>query len=105
MGYNIEISEGDFYNWRISLLGAKDTSYDDGFTIEEKEVEDSGHARCIVSMDDDKYNVHGLYVSDPTWDNQLDENRLNNVLMTFDKMDISRRMFYYSLHPLHSLHN
>ena len=33
MGYNIEISEGDFYNWRISLLGAKDTSYADGIFL------------------------------------------------------------------------
>ena len=33
LGYNIEINEGDFYNWRISLLGAKDTSYADGIFL------------------------------------------------------------------------
>ena len=26
------------------------------------------HSRSIVRIDDDKYNVHGIYVLDPTWD-------------------------------------
>jgi len=70
-----------------------DTSYDDGFTLEEKTVEFAGHRRVIVSIDDYKYNVHGLYMADPTWDNSLDNNLLNHALMTYDKMQISRRMF------------
>ena len=34
LGYNIELSERhNLYNWRISLLGAKDTSYADGIFL------------------------------------------------------------------------
>lgn len=73
-----------------------DTSYDKGFTIEEKIVEYGGHRRVIVNIDDEKYNVHGMYMSDPTWDNDLDENYLNHSLMTFDKMQVSKRMFWLS---------
>lgn len=71
-----------------------DTSYDNGFTVEEKTVEKAGHARVIVNIDDDKYNVHGIYMADPTWDNNLGNNLLNHSLMTFDKMQISDRMFW-----------
>ena len=73
-----------------------DTSYDDGFTREEKEVELAGHKRSIISIDDDKYNIHGLYMADPTWDNSLPNNYLNHALMPFDKMQISKRMFAYN---------
>ena len=73
-----------------------DTSYDKGFTLEEKVVEHAGHRRVIVNIDDDKYNVHGIYMADPTWDNDLDENYLNHSLMTFDKMQVSKRMFWLS---------
>ena len=73
-----------------------DTSYDDGFTREEKEVELAGHERSIIAIDDDKYNIHGLYMADPTWDNSLPNNYLNHALMPFDKMQISKRMFAYN---------
>lgn len=73
-----------------------DPSYKGGFTLEEKVVERVGHRRVIVNIDDDKYNVHGIYMSDPTWDNNLDENYLNHSLMTFDKMQVSKKMFWLS---------
>lgn len=28
----------------------------------------AAHARVIARIDDDKYNIHGIYVFDPTWD-------------------------------------
>lgn len=90
----------------IDLRVAVDTSYDDGFTQEEKVVDLNGHARVLVSIDDDKYNIHGLYVSDPTWDNELSKNYINNALMTTDKMTISRRMFEYNLvQPVLDIHS
>ena len=73
-----------------------DTSYKKGFTLEEKPVEYAGHARVIVNLDDDKYNIHGLYMSDPTWDNNLQNNYLNHAIMTFDKMQISDILFKYN---------
>lgn len=83
-----------------------DLSYDDGYTMEEKIVVDGYHSRCIVSIDDDKYNVHGLYMTDPTWDNDLENNSLNHALMTFDKMQVGDRMFNYSIFaPILDIHN
>lgn len=32
-----------------------------------------GHQRNIVRIDDDKYNIHGVYVLDATWDNKKKE--------------------------------
>ena len=73
-----------------------DISYDKGFTVEEKSVVMGQHVRLMASIDDDKYGVHGLYVSDPTWDNNLSKNYLNHALMTADKATISSRMFKYN---------
>ena len=32
-----------------------------------------GHARTIVNIIDNKYNVNGYYIADPTWDNHLNK--------------------------------
>ena len=45
-----------------------------------------GHARTLINIDDDKYDLYGIYVSDATWD----ANNLNNDLE-------------YSLLPLSSM--
>ena len=83
-----------------------DISYDDGFTLEEKIIELAAHKRVIVNIDDDKYNIHGLYLSDPTWDNDLEKNYLNNAIMTFDKMQVNNRMFEYDIYnPILDIHN
>ena len=77
-------------------IGA-DISYDDDKSMSEKPVEYGGHARCMVAIDDDKYDVHGLYISDPTWDNELTENRLNHALMTSAKITTGKRMIFYDI--------
>lgn len=83
-----------------------DVSYDDGFTVEERVVELLGHARVIVNMDDDKYNIHGLYLSDPTWDNNLEKNLFNNALIPFDSMQRNISMFSYGeYNPILDIHN
>lgn len=38
-----------------------------------------GHARVLVKIDDNKYNIHGLYVLDPTWDSKRDGLSLVNI--------------------------
>ena len=43
------------------------------------------HSRLIVSINDLKYGVNGLYFSDVTWDNDLNSNNYNHALMTSDK--------------------
>lgn len=70
-----------------------DISYDEGFTVEDKTVEVAGHARNLVRIDDDKYNIHGIYTADPTWDNNLESDNLNYALTTIDKVSQSKRLF------------
>ncbi|MBQ2872817.1 MAG: hypothetical protein IJE89_02335 [Bacilli bacterium] len=62
-----------------------DISYDDGFSKEDKPTEIESHARNIVKIDDDKYNIHGIFVADPTWDNDMDNDLYNNSAMSFDR--------------------
>lgn len=71
-----------------------DTSYDKGFTVENIPVEHNGHARLFVNIDDDKYNIHGIYMADPTWDNDLENDLLNYSLMTLDKLQTNKRMVW-----------
>lgn len=77
------------YSYNVST----DVSYDDGFTLEEKQVQLVGHERLIVNIDDPKYNIKGFYVTDPTWDNDLEEDYYNHALMTFDKTGMEHRFF------------
>ena len=65
-----------------------------------------GHRRCIVSIDDDKYNVHGLYMADPTWDSHEGYDMFNHALMTFDQMQVSKYRFYYTCdEPIIDIHD
>lgn len=44
LGYNIELSENNIYKWKVTLLGAKDTSYAEGiFLIELRFPQDYPH--------------------------------------------------------------
>lgn len=69
-----------------------DISYDNGFTMEEIPLNHSGHARNMIKIDDDKYNVHGVYLADATWDNTMDSDIYLNSLMTFDRKKEARRL-------------
>ncbi len=69
-----------------------DTSYDKGFTQEEKILHHSGHARNLIKLDDDKYGIHGYYVVDSTWDNDLEQDRYLNALMTFNRKKEAKRL-------------
>lgn len=70
-----------------------DTSYDEGFTYEDKPINFSKHARVIVNLIDKEYNINGYYVSDPTWDNNAQTDKYSNMIMPFDYMQKSRRLF------------
>ena len=45
-----------------------------------------GHARTILNLDDDKYNIHGIFISDATWDSHNDENNLKYSLLPISSM-------------------
>lgn len=57
-----------------------------------KENEYVGHARNIIKIDDDKYNIHGIYVADSTWDNRKELDSYINGLSTFDRRKESQRL-------------
>lgn len=69
-----------------------DISYDNGFTAEEIETNTSGHARNIIKIDDPKYNIHGIYIADATWDNDMELDLYYNASMTFDRKKEARRL-------------
>ena len=69
-----------------------DDSYKEGYTKEEKIVNHVGHARNLVKIDDDKYNIHGLYLADSTFDNKQDYNSFLHSLMTFDRLKEARNL-------------
>ena len=43
-----------------------------GVTCLSDVIPDAGHARNFVRVDDDKYNIHGLFAMDITWDSDKD---------------------------------
>ena len=47
------------------------------------------HCNCCVRIDDDKYNIHGIYYSDPCWDSYREEtqNTLQHSLLACDEVD------------------
>lgn len=60
--------------------------------IADDDIKYEPHARDIVMIDDDKYNIHGIYLADPTWDSNFDYNLYLNSLLTFDRKKEARRM-------------
>lgn len=45
-----------------------------------------GHARTLINIDDDKYDLHGIYVSDATWDAHNLDNSLEYSLLPLSSM-------------------
>ena len=49
-------------------------------------IKKSGHARCYVYLKDPKYQIDGLYYSDPTWENNYE---LNYTFLAITDKEIS----------------
>ena len=47
------------------------------------------HARLFVYLKDEKYDIDGVYISDPTWDS-MGETKYNHLLMTLEEIDRER---------------
>ncbi len=71
-----------------------DTSYDRGFTITNKATTNIGHSRVLSHIKDDKYNIDGFYISDPTWGNDLENNALLRANMTSEETESEKRLIY-----------
>ena len=49
-----------------------------------------GHARRYVYLIDEKYGIDGYYVSDPTFDNDLEKDLYNHMIMTNNEVTYSK---------------
>ncbi|MBP3920648.1 MAG: hypothetical protein J6D28_03685 [Bacilli bacterium] len=63
-----------------------------------------GHSRRLVHIVDEKYGINGLYFSDPTWDNDLENNSYNFLLMTLEEVLSSRKKFKFEDSPYELLY-
>ena len=69
-----------------------DDSYDQGEVTDVKNLNHIGHARNIIKIDDDKYNIHGIYLGDSTFDSKQEKNDYLHSLMTFDRLKEAKRL-------------
>jgi hypothetical protein len=53
-----------------------------------------------VHLQDPKYGIDGYYLSDPTWDNEMNKDAYNHALMTQDEYDVMDRPNYQSNYTL-----
>ncbi len=64
------------------------------------------HVRNVISIDDDKYDIHGYYLCDATWDNGVNNNYLTYACCTYDEMSRTKEMFSGSKNDYFlSIHN
>ena len=69
-----------------------DSSYNEGYTQEEITINNLGHTRNLIKIDDDKYHIHGYYISDSTWDSNPKYDLYLNSLLTFDRKKEAKRL-------------
>ncbi len=82
----------------LSKLGIKSSHYsvnvditlekepDDALVIpDDVEYATAGHARLLIHLIDPKYDIDGVFISDPTFDNEMDNDSYVHALMTPDE--------------------
>lgn len=77
-------------NKKISGV-ALDKSYDDYYQgkedleVEKVTTNNEHHSRIYVHIVDPKYGIDGIYIGDPTWDNNLEHDYYNYLALTPDE--------------------
>ena len=72
----------------IDIDSKVDSSYDKSSNNTEpvegitKPTNQQEHERRYVYIKDEKYGIDGFYITDPTWDNDLDEDYYNHLVLT-----------------------
>lgn len=61
-----------------------------------KSYDNGGHARRQVHLVDPKYGIDGIFIADPTWDNDMENDAYNYALMTPDEYNGIKRYNYLS---------
>lgn len=70
-------------------MGIKDTIDWDVHVPKEDEYDDNfiNHLRMMIHLKDDKYNIDGVYMSDPTWDEDgLNSLKIKHMLMAYNEL-------------------
>ena len=75
---------------------AIDISYDKENENEVISSKKGEHARRYVYINDPKYGIDGFYVTDPTWDNNLEKDLYNHLLLTGEEETNTRRYNFIS---------
>ena len=75
---------------------AIDISYDKENENEVISSKKGEHARRYIYINDPKYGIDGFYVTDPTWDNNLDKDLYNHLLLTGKEETNTRRYNFIS---------
>lgn len=65
----------------------------------------AGHARLYVNLVDEKYGLNGFYVSDPTWDNDLEKDFYNHSIMTDKESNMSYRYQWGNNYDIFDIEN
>ena len=68
----------------LNKVGIESTDF--GVYVNMPDGSKAGHARTIINLDDDKYNIHGIFISDPTWDSQSKDDSLEYSLLPIESM-------------------
>lgn len=53
------------------------------------------HERRLINLVDEKYGINGIYIADPTWDNDLLNDYYNHALMTSYEETFLKRYNYF----------
>jgi len=79
--YAVCVGFCEFLKDLLSKLNIYSTEY----AITGKDLKNNsswGHMRLYVNIKDDKYGINGFYISDPTWDNDLEVDYYNHLMLT-----------------------
>ena len=76
----------------IDVSKFKDGRGLDSFTDDQVNIKLDKHTRNLVRIDDDKYNVHGYYIADATWDYHDIVDLYNYALITPSNTKEMRRL-------------
>lgn len=82
---NIYEKKDENTNLNNKMISFEDSDINAENELDEKEFKRTPHQRNLVKIDDDKYDVHGIYISDPTLDNTIKASQYNHALITFDR--------------------
>lgn len=84
----------------------EDSSFTTFLPFEDRPLLLFGHERNLIKIDDNKYNIHGIYMADATFDNDINIDLYNNIAITYDKLkesdSLERLRFDDYLFDIHS---